>query len=473
MAWTPLLVALHGRGAREAALLGLTQGFVAVAIGFRWLPAIIKTFGDLPIAACALIALVICIYSAGRFALLAWLHARAVQRGWPALIALPLAFAASEIAYPLLFPWYTAAQVHRVPIVMQTGDLGGPILVGLPLVLTGAALAELLLARREKRPVQTARIAIACAPIAAALLYGAWRMPQIERAIDAAPKVRVGIVQGNLPHKGAPLSRAIAVHRRGTLALANDAPDLVIWPETALSGIVDADALEAKLRADVVSPPLSLGSAPSILSGVMLRRGDALSNSAILFDGTGAVHGTYDKVHPLAIGERIPFSESLPALARWIPNAGRISPGAAPTTLPLGDHAIAVLICYEDLLPSYANEAVLVGHPDLLVNLTNDSWFGSSPATASHFALATLRAVEHRRFFVRAANSGISGFIDPLGRASGETPLLEPATRVADLRWMSSRTIYERIGDTPAWCAALLVLVMGFVRRDARRSRRV
>jgi apolipoprotein N-acyltransferase len=86
-----------------------------------------------------------------------------------------------------------------------------------------------------------------------------------------------------------------------------------------------------------------------------------------------------------------------------------------------------------------------------------------------HLALAQLRAVEHRRYLVRATNSGISAFVDPVGRATGLTPLMEPATRVGTVRWMRARTVYERIGDAPWWCAAAIVLAMALVARPRPR----
>lgn len=472
VAWAPLVVALEGQRARRAAMLGGAQGVVAVGAGFYWLPSVIKTFGDLPFVLCALIALALFVYSAGRFALLAWLYARATSRGWARELALGCAFAASELAYPLVFPWFTAAQLHRVPRLLQAADLGGPILVGLPLALCGAAVAEPFLARRASRSVRLSRVVIGLAPLLAALAYGAWRMPAVERAIAAAPPVRVGVVQGNLPHQGATLARSVAVHREATARLVGSAPalDLVLWPETAIGGVVDARDLEGRVRRDVVGA--ASVAMPPILSGVMVDRGGAFTNSAILFDGAGNVRGSYDKVHPLLVGERIPFGDRFPAIYRFIPNAGRVAPGAAPTPIPLGERRIAVLICYEDLLPDYANEAVAFGAPELLVNLTNDSWFGGSTAAAAHFALAKLRAVEHRRFFVRAANSGVSAFVDPLGRSWGETPLGEAATRVAELRWMTSRTAYERIGDAPFWAVSVFAVLMGMVSPAAFRRRR-
>jgi apolipoprotein N-acyltransferase len=471
----PLLVALRGRSPRHALLLGGVQGFIYNCAACAWLPAVIRTFGEVPWVVCGLIALVICLLSAGRAAMFAWLSARAARRGWSPLLVLVLAFGATEALYPLLFPSYAAVQVHRVPVLMQLAELGGPALVGIPLLMASIAVAELVWARVDRRPADRRLLRIALAGPAAALLFGGCRVLMVERQMAAAPTVNVGIVQGNLPYAGASLTESIESHRALTVRLQASAKvDLVVWPETALSGVLTADSLEPLLRGVVTQrgrPSIS----GALLTGAALKRGDLLSNAAVLFAGD-SVRGIYDKVHPLAFGEYVPFGDTFPALYRWIPNAGHVARGTGEEPLLLGEHRISTLICYEDILASAANRAIAHARPDLLVNITNDSWFGDSNAAVIHLALAKFRAVEHRRYLVHAANSGVSAFVDPTGRATGMTPMLEEATRVETLRWMRSSTVYERTGDAPWWVAGVVVLGMGFVSPDAvgrlRRRRR-
>ena len=119
--------------------------------GFFWLQEMLKTFSGFPAPVCFFFVLVVCGYQGGRIALLGWLYGRATARGWPARPVFAAAFAASELLYPLLFPWYYAATVHQVPVLTQLADVGGPILVGLVLVAANLALAEVVLARVERR----------------------------------------------------------------------------------------------------------------------------------------------------------------------------------------------------------------------------------------------------------------------------------------------------------------------------------
>ena len=115
--------------------------------GFYWLTNMLKTFSGFPIYLCLLFVVIICSYQALRLAFMGWLYGRASQRGWPLPLVFAGAFAVSELVFPLLFPWYYAATVHNVPVLMQTAELGGPILVGLVLVAVNMAIAEPLRAR--------------------------------------------------------------------------------------------------------------------------------------------------------------------------------------------------------------------------------------------------------------------------------------------------------------------------------------
>jgi apolipoprotein N-acyltransferase len=463
VSWAPLLVALHGAPPRRAFLLGGLRELVCYVIGLAWMPSIIRTFGELPWIVCWLIALLLFAYGAGRTAAMAWLAARAERRGWPRGAAFILAFVATEGLYPLLFPWYAAIQVHRVPVLMQLAELGGPVLVGVPLAMTSVAVAELVWARLDRRPMNRVRIVIALAGPGTMLIFGAWRVRGVEAQMAAAPNVTVGIVQANAPHDGLPLDRAIALHRDATRRLEAEHPvDLVVWPETALSGAIANEALDPTLRSITTSPTGTPLIAAPLLTGAAVKRGAALTNSAVLY-ANDAVRGTYDKMHPLAFGEYIPFGDVFPVLHAWIPNAGTLAHGTHDEPLPLGEHRITVLICYEDILADSANRAVVHADPDLLVNLTNDAWFGDSTAALAHLALAKFRAIEHRRYLVHATNSGVSAFVDPTGRVTGLTPMLEPATAVETLRWMRARTVYERLGDAPCWLAGLLIAIMALV----------
>lgn len=482
--WAPLLVALRGQTPRRALWLGLLQGMTCNVLGFYWLLGMLKTFSGFPTALCLVFMLILCAYQGGRMAFMGWLYGRAERKGWPAGTVFALAFVGHELLYPLLFPWYTGAQTHEVPLLMQLAELGGPIAIGLALAGSSVAIAELAWARMDRRPVDRRRLGLALIGPVAILVYGAIRLPMVDKAIAAAPKARVGLVQGNLGLGPTERRDSSSIHRSLTDRLENEhgGPlDLVVWSETALNFVIPESMLGPTLQRTAIKP--MFGEGPSVetpvLTGAIIRRGGSggfgkggkLFNSAVLVQPGGKVEGVYDKTYLLAFGEYIPFGDVFPKLYEISPNSGQLTPGTSVEPIPHGDKKITALICYEDILPTFTNKAVRHGDPDLIVNLTNDAWFGKTTEPAIHLALAKFRAVEHRRFLVRATNTGVSAFIDPNGRSWGETPLFEEAFRASEVRWMRARTPYELWGDIPWWIASLAVVAMGFVARPRKPSR--
>ena len=472
VAFVPLIVALRGQAPRRAAWIGWLAGFTMTMVGFYWLLEMLQTFSGFGLPLCILFMAILCAYQAGRIAVLGYLSARAEKNGWPSGLAFALGFVASEQAYPLLFPWSYAATVHQVPALVQLAELGGPILVALPLVAVNLALAELVLARREGRPFRRRLVgALAAAPLVSAL-YGAVRIGGVDARVDAAPKGRVGLVQANMSLFGKRKEKAEGLrrHLRLTQELRKGGElDLVVWSETSVMGAVEEHAIETAFP-ERFSREIGV---PALFGGVLVRpvadeREFVFFNSAILTDAAGDVKGRYDKQFLLAFGEYLPFGDSLPVLYKYSPNSSRFSPGTSLQPLADGKHEIATFICYEDIVPSFVNSIVRNGEPDLLANLTNDAWFGDTTEPWIHLSLAKLRAVEHRRYFVRSTNSGVSAIIDPVGRVVAHTDTFQARALAGTIAWLKGRTVYELLGDAPFWLVTLGALYAAF-RKPPRR----
>jgi apolipoprotein N-acyltransferase len=487
IAFLPWVVALRGRTPGQAALQGLLVGLVVGVLGFYWLLGMLREFSGFPVAVCAVFMLLLCAYQGGRFVLLGWLHARAERRGWPAAPVFIAAFAASETAYPLLFPFSFGATMHDVHPVVQVAELGGPTLVALvtlaPGWALGAATAAWLAGRQRDAGLlrglwagaaEVGRVWVGLA-LAAPLLasaYGLARIAQVDAAVAAAPKLRVGVVQANMSLKSKREEREEGLRRHveltGRLRKEHDV-DFVVWPETSVAGAVEEKDV-ARFYERFVTRKLRV---PALVGAVIARkvddaRGFALSNSALISDGKGVIRGRYDKQFLLAFGEYLPLGELFPVLYEWSPNSGQFSPGRSFEPLPLGDHPIAVFICYEDIVPSFVNRLMKDGRPELLVNMTNDAWFGDTSEPWEHMTLAKLRAVEQRRFLVRSTNSGISGIVDPVGRMLASTPTFEVATLAEEVALLRLDTPYRHLGDVPLWVLTALALAMAFLRRPGR-----
>ncbi len=474
--WTPLLVALRQRSPRHAAALGLVQGMAASLVATPWILSAAQRLTGWGWGASLVVATLIWLEQSGRMAALGWLAARATRRGWPLGLGFGVALAGVEVAYPMLFGWQSAIHVHDVPLLLQAADLGGPILVSVALAGGSVALAELLIARSEGRRPHHPGIALALLGPALLVAYGLVRLPMVARQIASAPKARIGVVQANLGLRGVRAAQSWKRHIEPTKALAErERLDLVVWPETALHATYSAndlsDALPRALYGDDRARPL-----PPILTGVNVAGSEAggtggpATNSAALVDRALGTVGRYDKNRLVPFGEYVPFGDVWPILYDWFPRSGPVARGNGAPALLLGQHPISALICYEDTLPSYASAVVREGRPELLVNLTNDGWFGRTQAATMHFALAKLRAIEHRRYLVRAANTGVSAIVDPVGRVTQQAPQFTAATLVGDIAWMNDGTVYEAIGDAPWWLCAVLALGMGFVPVAMRRA---
>ncbi len=471
VALVPLFVALAGQTPKRGFWVGWFAGFGMTIAGFYWLSYTLQVFSGFPLALCWLFQGILCAYQAGRIALFGWLATRGEQRGWGRGLTLTLAFAASELVFPLLFPWFYGATVHQVLPLIQVAELGGPIAVSLVLLAFNYALAELVIARLERRAPNKRVLAVGLAPLVAAI-YGWIRIPMVEARSAAAEKIEVGLVQANMSLMGKRVNKheGLDRHLRLTDELKAQGPlDLVVWSETSVMSAVLEDDANRVLRQQFTR---HLG-VPALFGSVLVRpvtdaREYVLFNSALLTDKKGSVVGRFDKQLLLAFGEYLPFGETFPILYQWSPHTGHFQSGTSFKPLSLGDHQIAVVICYEDVLPSFVNREMREGDPELIANLTNDAWFGDSTEPWIHLALAKLRAVEQRKFFVRSTNSGVSAFVDPTGRIISNTKTFEEASQRATLRWLKGKTPYTLWGDGPWWLATLASAVFAFRRRGPK-----
>jgi apolipoprotein N-acyltransferase len=459
-------------------------GVVCGVFGFYWLLNMLQTFSGFPAWICALFMLILCAYQAGLFALLGWLYARGVQRGWASGVVFAVAFVASETVYPLLFPFTFGATMHEVYPIVQMAELGGPILVALTVLASNWALALVLgryiESRRTEEPLSIAGafravgwrrwVPLLSVPVVASC-YGLVRIVQVDEAVRQAEKVRVGIVQANmsLSEKRVDRDEGLKRHTDLTRKLVKDEKiDLVVWPETSVAGAVNEKKAFQHYR-KTVTGRLRV---PAIVGAVLYRRVDdarrsVLFNSALISDEQGRIQDRYDKQFLLLFGEYLPFGDKFPILHEWSPHSGRFSPGTSFEPLRFRGHDIATFICYEDIVPSFVNKLMKHGEPELLVNMTNDAWFGDTSEPWEHMALAKLRAVEQRRFFVRSTNSGISGFVDPVGRLTKRTETFKKAAIAQDVAWLKLGSPYRIWGNIPWWILSVVAFAFAFIDRKA------
>lgn len=446
---------------RQALGVGLWFGFVTNWGGYYWLVEMLERFSGFPWAACVLFASLVCLVQGGQLAAF-FVATHAAKRGGFSIVwvAAPI-YAATEFAYPLLFPSYFANCFHELPWIIQIVDLGGPTLLSALAVLWNGALYNLVTSLRDRSRFDRRILASGLASLIATVGYGGYRVAEVTVRSEAAPKLLIGIVQADMGifAKRSDPAEGHRRHMEQSLALERDVSvDLIVWPESAIVWPISTEATQLSGLLAPLHTPVLFGGLARDRSGAQRR----IYNRAFLTDAAHNIVGTYDKTYLLAFGEYLPLGERFPQLYKWSPHSGHFTPGDHQRALPLGVLRIATLICYEDVLPAFTRNAVRASNPHLLVNITNDSWFGDTHEPWIHLALAKFRAVEHHRALVRATNSGVSAIIDAAGRVVTHSGTFERASLHAEVPMLTGQTAYGLMGDWPgslsfAFCAWLLL----------------
>lgn len=371
------------------------------------------------------------------------------------------------------FPWMLLGYSQHLNLsILQIASLTGVYGLSFLIVLVNAGLARVIVSRSGL----LTRIGPPALLLVGVLIWGRERIGGLDAESGAA--LKVGIVQGNIPQgekwKKDRIARSTRRYVELTRAFPSDQLDLIVFPETALPFRFRDQYYRAHHRqilelARRLRTPMLVGS----LEGSGGGESEELYNRAFLLDEGGDIHDFQDKVHLVPFGEYLPLAFLFQYLEGLTAESGVFAPGKGHKvlTLPSTKHSFGVFLCYESIFPSIARNLAGSG-ASFLINTTNDAWFGLTAAPYQHLAMAVLRAVETGRPVLRAANTGISGIIDPAGRIRRETGLFETAAFTVEIRPRTESTIYVLWGDSfLALCALFLAGASGpGVRRHFSRN---
>ena len=470
VAFVPLLMATRGVRWRTALLWGWISGCVGYLGILRWIPHTMINYGGVPTLLSYGILLLLVVYVGlyvGVFTA-GWTWS---LRRWPrgTVLIVPALWVALEwVRAQALsgFPWASLgySQYLNRPLI-QVADFASVYGVSFALVLGNVVIAQLLygtVQRRWQGVGMPCALAVLC--LAAIWGYGGWRLHQTSTAATSAPAtLTVALLQGNIEQDlkwdDAAREAIFSVYRSLTLEAAADSEvELIVWPEAATPFFFANDRVfqSRQLRlAQEAGRPLLFGSPTYVRDGGQ----DVMYNSAFLVGPDTTVLGRYDKIHLVPFGEYIPLRRLLFFLDKLVAGIGDFRSGEAYTVMAIPQGRFAVLICFEGIFPDLVRHFVRHG-AQFLVNITNDAWFGYSPASYQHLSMVVFRAVENRLPIVRAANTGISAVIDSTGRLSQQTDLFVRT-------WIKARitpaggatTFYTRWGDLFAYGCILVTAV--------------
>lgn len=449
IAFVPLFLAAAGASPGEGFRLGFTAGCAAYAGILYWLNIVMTTYGKLPLAASVALYLALAGYLALYPGIVIWLTRRCESKRIGLMLSFPFLWVAGELVRSYLltgFPWANLgySQYRTLPLI-QISDLTGVYGVSFLVAFANVVFYRIWVSMRHRERYPVTGLLALLALIAATMGYGVIALSRPEKG----HLQRVLMVQGNIrqEQKWNPAFQqsTVATYERLTRKGGAGPGTLVVWPESALPFFMQSEPLHAarvKALAAELKSYLLTGSPAYDQEGEAVR----YLNSAYLISPAGAVAGRSDKLHLVPFGEYVPLASLLPFVNKLVEGIGDFSPGKGVTPLKTGNGKIGVLVCFEGIFPEVARAYVENG-ATMLVNITNDAWFGRSSAPYQHLSMTVFRAVENRVPLVRAANTGISSVIDSKGHIRGMTPLFEEATLSGEVRMGTGGTFYSRYGD--------------------------
>ena len=468
LAWialVPLLAALHDASPSRAFRLGFTAGLAHYLTLVYWIIQVLGRYGGLNILANIGILLLFCCYLALYPSFFCIFHAATKDAAFSMFVS-ATAWVGLEYTRSFLlsgFPWCLLGySQYRHLDLIQIADTFGVYGISFLIVLVNGLVHRLLSGKGPagRAPLKWQVLVISIL-VAGTMIYGRWRLRENRPEIRGGRPVRIAVIQGNMDQSvkwdPAYQVRTLKVYHRWTLKTRPFRPDLVVWPETALPFFFQDDAA---LAASVVSMASESGAALIFGSPAHGKAGKKIRyyNRAYLVTPDERPFQYYDKVHLVPFGEYVPFGKFLFFVGRLVPAAGDFARGKQVMPFKWDHLCAGVLICFESIFPELARAHARKGAV-LLVNITNDAWFGMTSAPYQHLSMAVFRAVETRIPLVRAANTGFSAFIGRDGAIRSRTALFQRGVLEGTLRAAPHPpTFYTRFGDVFAFLMLVISL---------------
>lgn len=465
VALAPLLFALAWRRpssgvSLRAFTLGLLMGAVYFGGTVYWTGEVMARYGGIsPVLSAAIAALLVAVLALFPAASILLLAHCVRLFGVRALLLSPAVWVATEVGRTVVlggFPWELLgySQTAVLPVA-QLASITGVYGISALLVFASAAL---VVAALERSLAGWTSVGVAVALIAGTAWWGSSRLARSTLTRVGTP-LTVGLVQGNVAQdeKWDPAleNHILAKYLRMSDEAVHKGAELVLWPESATPFYFEESVRGLDIRQFARDRRVWL-----LFGSDQFQRSvpPVSYNAAFMVRPDGTTAGVYRKVHLVPFGEYVPMRRALFFAAPLVEAVSDFAPGDAAVVLPFRGTRISTAICYEVVYPELVRKTVRLGS-SLLTTITNDAWFGRSPAPHQHFEMAAMRAIEEGRYLARAANTGISGFVDPYGRVLAVSDLFTDRVMVGHVRLIEEQTFYARAGDIVARTSLVVTAV--------------
>ena len=439
---------------------GYVAGVIELFVLLLWMPAVLRQYGGLD-AWLAWTGYVLLILLLSCFPAIACFVTKGLMRrgGDSFLLLFPAVWVSIEYVQTKIpfngFPWLPVgySQSNWLGLI-QVADLTG--VFGVSFLILWLTTAVVWIGIHKGRGLRTYGPLMTAVVLVFICLFYGW--VRLGRWDTSQADFKVAMLQGNLSADDAPsvlADKYQGEYVRMADGLQSSDIDLMLLPESPTPVLYQWDknyqgVLEGLARR------CRYGLIFNNVRSEETEAGRSYFNSAFFLDGKGVLTGVYDKTHLVPFGEYIPL-ESLFVFMRTITrDVGAFQPGKDIKVLKLGEYPVNAIICFEAIFPDLVRRFVRNGS-QLIVNLTNDEWYGDSSAPFQHFSIARWRAIENRRYFLRAANSGISAVIEPTGRIQTSTGILRKTVCEGRFAFETQQTFYTRYGDVFVFLCAIIV----------------
>jgi apolipoprotein N-acyltransferase len=460
----------------QAFLLAYACGILWYAGTCYWIYSVMHQYGGVNVPAGIGILILFCLYLAlyhGIFGLLVSLLARGSPNNLRTLLLSPVLWVAVELARTRVtgFPWglLGTTQVDNIPL-SRIASVTGVYGLSFEIMLVNAALTAAFLVERVKRKRLLLATVIAAVLLQAGSLVPAPAIPGDRSAI---------LVQANVPIlEGSDWTKQYfndTLRDLSEISLASNGgphPDLIVWPESPApfynSDPLFRDAASAVARK--ANAWLLTGSIGTRNARATPDQPTEIYNSASLVSPTGAWTSHYDKIHLVPFGEYVPFKQIFSFAGGLTKEVGDFSRGTSRAPLDAGGIKLGTFICYESIFPDDIRQFAENG-AQVLVNISNDGWYGDSGAYAQHLKQSRMRAVENNRWLLLDTNTGLTAVIDPNGRIVASAPRKTRTTLRVPYALSSATTFYTRHGDCFAYLCAIISAAALCMRLFARKEK--